>query len=399
MPMKPMYGLEPPTSSATGLPMGVEQVARDPSAAYWRSVGVAPGVEQAARAAADMNPDMGPVRPMIYQGGRVNQPLPAAAPAPNSSTPTVPTRPMLPGGPMPAAAAAPMMPARPPLPGADPRGLGANSPLGGYDPRPLSARGATRVGPVRAPGERELRRQARRGNWRAASILYGTSTGQDFEREQAQRREAGTQSRFDQERQDRFQFWQMGQQAQQEREGRADARGDRNWERDTTRRQQEADAERQWRMDQWKREQDAMGDPADVKAVPVPGTDYVVPISGRRSMGIVPGAKPAAPAMTQQEIDAARASGGRVKVTRPGGEEVTFEPPPAAPADRAMQRIPAQPGATANDPGTPERMFDPYTGEIWEVDPTTGQPRRVSGPVRRGAGASGEKTTYNPFAK
>lgn len=268
-----------------------------------------------------------------------------------------------------------------------PRGVGTTNP------------NATRVGPVRAPGERELMRQARRGNWRAASILYGTATGQDFEREQAQLREAGTQSRFDQERQDRFQFWQMGQQAEQEREGRADARGDRNWERDTTRRREEADAERKWRMEQWNREQEAMGDPADVKAVPVPGTDYVVPISGRRSMGIVPGAKPAAPAMTQEEIDAARASGGRVKVTRPGGEEVTFEPPPAAPADRALQRIPAQPGATSQDPGTPERMFDPYTGEIWEVDPTTGQPRRVSGPVRRGAAAGGEKTMYDPFKK
>lgn len=383
--------MQRPRSAATGLPMGVEQLAREPVGAPMRGTGLPAGVEQRARQA--LSPDVGPQRPAIYQGGRVNQPLPAAD--------TPPSRPPTPGGAMPAPAgavsaapaaasappraqgvmpasvnASPMPAARPRLPGEDPRGLGANSPLGGYDSRPLSARGpmrppvgvgttnpnATRVGPMRAPGERALMREARRGNWRAASVLYGTSTGQDFEREMMDRREAGQQGRFDQERQDRFQLFQARQMADEAREGRADARGDRNWERDTTRRQQEADAERQWRLDQWKREQEAMGDPTDVRAVPVPGTDYAVPVSGRRAIGVVPVSRPpVAPSPLPQGFEPKSA-------TRDG---VQYGPA-AKPTERRPFNGRTQRMGGGLDPKTgkplPEReyvvMEDPETGRL-----------------------------------
>jgi hypothetical protein len=400
-----------PASAATGLPMGVEELARAPAGAPLRGTGLPPGVEQRAREQAALSPDVGPQRPMIYQGGRINQPLPAVTADPaGGAAPAAPARPPVPQatGQMPQMQTA----ARPPLPGEDPRGLGARSPLGGYDPRPLSERGpmrpprgvgttnpnATRVGPIRAPGERELTRAARRGNWRAAGMLYGTATGQEFEREMQGQQMQGRMTMAEQERADRMKFWQMDQDSRREAEGRGMLREDRNWERDTQRRSAEADADRAFRLEQWQREQEAAGDPTDVRAVPVPGTDYVVPMSGRKAMGTLPAQRPPAPGMTQEEIEQARQQGGRVKVTRPGGEEVTYEPPAAAPAERRMQRVPAQPGVTASDPGTPERMFDPYTGEMWEMDPATGQPRRVSGPVPRGQGGS-EKQPYNPFAK
>ena len=104
-------------------------------------------------------------------------------------------------------------------------------------------------------------------------------------------------------------------------------REDRNWERDTQRRSDEADADRAFRLEQWRREQEAAGDPTDVRAVPVPGTDYVVPMSGRKAMGTLPAQRPPAPGMTQEDVAAARAMGGNVRVPLPGGGQVDFPAP------------------------------------------------------------------------
>jgi hypothetical protein len=53
-----------------------------------------------------------------------------------------------------------------------------------------------------------------------------------------------------------------------------------------------------------------------------------------------------------------------------------------------MQFVPGRPGVTATDPGTPDRVFDPYTGQFYE-------PGKV--PPRGGAAGAAAKEDYNPF--
>jgi hypothetical protein len=143
------------------------------------------GVETRAADARRLQANLGPQMPGMHNGVAINQPLPKP---PAMTAPAMPVLPAM-------QAAMPMMAAPAPAPmrpqGMDPRGLGANSPLGGFDPRPLSMRGpmgtgqrgvgttnpnAFRVGPQRRPGERQLMQAARRGDVRAAGMLYGQAS-------------------------------------------------------------------------------------------------------------------------------------------------------------------------------------------------------------------------------
>lgn len=176
------------------------------------------------------------------------------------------------------------------------------SPLGGTDARPLSARGparlpagvgttnpnAVRVTPMRMPGERPLAIAARRGDVRAAGMLYGA--GQQAASEQMNRafqtwrdnqqaslrssermQERGFQQE-DQQQQQAFQMWRDSQEAQRRE---AELTQGRNW--------QIEDRTATWQREDAQRKQDGQ-----LTVRPIEGTDYVIPVMGSRPMGTIP---------------------------------------------------------------------------------------------------------------
>lgn len=186
-----------------------------------------------------------------------------------------------------------------PMPARGPTMTASTSPLGGMDTRPLSARGpvrmpgttnpnAVRVTPMRMPGERPLMIAARRGDVRAASMLYG----------------AGQQSASE-DRNRAFQAWRDSQQSAERSSERLQQRG---WqesdmqqqqafqtfrdEQEAKRREAERTQGRNWQIEdrttEWKREDAQREQDSQLTVRPVEGTDYVIPVMGSRPMGTIP---------------------------------------------------------------------------------------------------------------
>lgn len=178
-----------PKSQATGLPMGVEQMAKAPAAAHLRGTGLPAGVESQAKQALSL--DNGPQQPTMVNGAMQFQApaKPAAGPDPTIMNQALAQQP--------AAAKAP-----PDVLSFLPKADAPFNPLGGMDPRPLSERGGPMnysqrgvgttnpnsfaVGSGRkSVGQRALERAARRGDSRAAAELARFAFG-DASREDQQ---------------------------------------------------------------------------------------------------------------------------------------------------------------------------------------------------------------------
>lgn len=379
MAKKPMQW---PRSAATGLPMGVEQLAREPVGAPMRGTGLPAGVEQRARQALSL--DVGPQRPVTYQGGQLHQPLQAAAMAQAPQGPPMggrqaPSAPLVmpaPQGFDPRSLATSLTGGGVPRgqPGEDPRGLGGGSPLGGFDPRPLSMRGgpmsysqrgagttnpnAYAVGPRRSRGERLLTRHARRDP-RAAAALVHMEEGRGHMAFQMWRDAEAAKTRAAERQEGRS--WQVADAQEQ--------RGFQMWrdELETRRREVERNQNRVWQLE----DRDATWARADAEAAKEDSIE-MRPINGGQNTAIfrngklfnVIGGEPGVPP-TADDIAAARAMGGNVTIPLPGGGQVNFggQPP-------TLELPKIYPGKQAPD-GTWGPDF------YYEMDPETRKPRKV----------------------
>lgn len=306
-----------PTSQATGLPMGVEQMAKDPAAAHLRGTGLKPGVETQAKQALSL--DQGPMPPMIVNGlarftpptapenGRAGYtdagatPMQFQTPAQSAAgpDPTIMNQALSQSS---AAAKAPP----PELLNFLPAPAAPFNPLGGMDARPLSERGgpmaysaqgegttnpnAFRVGQNNSSrGERYLSRIARRGGPDAA---YAATQLAQIE---GQRKPAGP---------DPLKYLDAAQKEREYRAGRADKETDRATEAMKFRTQQQTtDArrvqDRQWALEdeQRKAAQDKAGqgfslqplDPND------PSKGSAIMRGDGTLFNLLPGQKPEAP--------------------------------------------------------------------------------------------------------
>lgn len=324
------------------------------------------GVEKQAADRLKTQQDQGPMRPMMVNGA-LRFAAPPAAEAPKSVLPT-------PG--QLAQSGALAAPARPssPLGGVSPvsplGGVSPVSPLGGMG-GPLSTRGplrgpvgvgtnnpnAVRVGPLRMPGERELRTAARRGDVGAAATLFqagqqaGTESRRDAltlwrDNQEAQRRDAEyTRRRADEVADTQeargLQLWQM-QQEQQRRDA----------ERNQGRAWQTEDQKAAWAREDAQRENDSIVG------------DATIPVKG----GTVP---------------AVRTKGGGVRMAGGFIPARPAQPPlPAGliPQSATRDGIQYGPAQTTTDSKAPAFTYEKepgtgrITGAVYPVqDPQTGQ--------------------------
>jgi len=261
------------------------------------------GVEKRAMDKLQMRQNQGPMQPMIVNGVRsfdtAAAPVPAAAPlpAPAAPAPMMAARAQAPARSM-------MMPAAAPV-----------NPLGGMNPAPLSARGgpmsysqqgvgtnnpnAYAVGQNRAPlGMRLLERAARRRDPRAILALASMEQANAQQGQQLgmmQMREAADAQRFEQQQQNSMMMFDRQQQAMNERDAMNFGQQKEIMQMQSEQRAGESALAYQRRLEEERAQREAEGDPTQVRAVPVPGTDYVIPYAGNKAMGTLQTARPDAP--------------------------------------------------------------------------------------------------------
>jgi len=179
------------------------------------------------------------------------------------------------------------------------------NPLGGMDPRPLSSRGgpmaysqqgvgttnpnAYAVGQNRAPlGMRLLERAARRRDPRAIMALASMEQQNAQQGQQIgmmQMREAADAARFDQQQQNQMTMFERQQLAMQQRDATEFQQQQQMFQMQSEQRAGESALAYQRRLEEERAQREAEGDPTQVRAVPVPGTDYVIPYAGNKAMG------------------------------------------------------------------------------------------------------------------
>ena len=130
-----------------------------------------------------------------------------------------------------------------------------------------------------------------------------------------------------------------------------------------------------------------------VTTTQIPGTDYVIPFAGSKAMGTVPIQKPDAP-MTADDVAAARAMGGDVTIQQ-GDTQVRF-PSMAKPNPTRLTPIPGAPSMIQGGTATPDRVFDPYTGNYYEAGKVPGRgtaqaPAAAAPPAAAGSAAAPAK--------
>lgn len=156
-----------PTSQATGLPMGVEQLARE-GPEYLRGTTLAPGVESKGKAL--FSPDLGPQQPRVHNGGLVNAPAaipamnPAAAKLFGFNVPQDPPPPVMDEG----QRLASRITGGAPAPFAGPNSLSR-----GAQPRGLGGAAPVPVGRSRYDADRMAEQMVRRRDPRGAQFLFG----------------------------------------------------------------------------------------------------------------------------------------------------------------------------------------------------------------------------------
>jgi hypothetical protein len=338
------------------------------------------GVEKQAADALKMRQDQGPMQPMIVNGGMRFAAPAAPAPAPLPA----PSAPMM-------TAAAPA-PARPMMMSA-PRPSAPVNPLGGMPTTSLSSRGgpmsysqpgvgtnnpnAYAVGQNRAPvGMRMLERAARRRDPRAIMALASMeqqNAQQGQQMSMMQMREAADAQRFDQQQQNQMTMFELQQQAAQQRDATNFGQQKEIMQMQSQQRAGESALEFQRRQEAEAAQRAAQ---SIVSGEQLPMTGGSVPMvrraDGTMSMagGFMPTPKVEAP-LTPDEIAAARAMGGDVNI-RQGNTQIRL--PGMAPANPTrLTPIPGSPSMIQGGAPTPDRVFDPYTGEFYEAGKVPGR--------------------------
>jgi hypothetical protein len=348
-----------PKSQATGLPMGVEQMAKDPAAAHLRGTGLKPGVETQAKQMLSL--DQGPMPPMIVNGGRQFQ------------APAKPNAPLQDLGEQPVTVMPPTRPQGPAAPRLNPlsRGAaaGASSSLGTSITPPNSlSRGArpgfasglggpVKVGRSANDPMRIAETARRRGNIAPIMQMVTQQMQEDRADARMERGEQRADIRSNQARIDRMNEWTQSQAAATAQEGRQMMREDQRFDRDTQRRANESSVEWERRKLIMAEEKAARGDPTQVRVVPIPDTDYVIPYAGNQAMGTLRKSQPEAPLPPGMVPQSAMRDG------------VQYSIPEAAPA--AEVKLPKIFQGKADLQGKPGRDY------YYEPDPKTGKPSKV----------------------
>jgi len=333
------------------------------------------GVEKRAKAALQMQQNQGPMPPMIVNGGmpfgRPAAPTPAAAPPPMMIGGFVPPQSASGMQPPPSMLGAPMSPPNALSRGA-PAGMG--SMLGG--PRPAGGRSAN--DPMR------IAEQARRrGDPSLIMSLAGQQQSQQFQREMfGMQQQAGAQR-------DAVNFGQGLQMfgAQQEAMNQRDAM---NFQQQQQMFQMQSQQRAGESALEFQRRQEA--DAAERAGQSVVGGEQLpmmggsVPLvkraDGTMSMagGFMPTPKPAAAPPPGLEPTQAMIGGVRYE-----------KPKPEAPT--RLTPVPGAPSMIQGGAATPDRVFDPYTGEFYEAGKVPGRgANAAAAPAKAAPAADGTDT-------
>lgn len=290
--------------------MGAAPAAMTPDLTYRPKPGVAPagavnvgamapGVE--SRAKMQMNPDVGPMPPMMVNGSMQFQtPKPAASAAAPVIMSAPRPAPMMMMAPAPASAPAPARPVNP-LGGMDPRGIAERGGPMSYSQRGVDTNNpnAYAVGRNRAPiGLRMLERAARRRDPRAIMALANMEQQTAAMTQQAtlqNQQMSAEAARQDQARQDRLTMFGMEQQAAQQRDATNFDQQKEIFRMQSEQRAGESALEYQRRLEMEAAQRAAEGDPTQVTTKQIEGTNYVIPFAGKKAMGTVPVMKADAP--------------------------------------------------------------------------------------------------------
>jgi len=260
-----------PKSQATGLPMGVEQLAKDPAGAPLRGTGLPAGVESQAK--AKLNTNVGPMPPMIVNGGmqfqapaKPNAPLPAVAAQPETVMP--PTRPQGPAAP------------RLPISNLGTSITPPNSLSRGARPGSASSLGGpVKVGRSANDPMRIAETARRRGNIGPIMDLAKTQMQEDRADARTERGEQRADARYDQQRRDRMDEWTQSQAAEAARDERENNQQTQRDEREATRRAGESAA------DYRQRREDAMADEERRAKAARETYPIIDPITGQKHEG------------------------------------------------------------------------------------------------------------------
>lgn len=167
------------------------------------------------------------------------------------------------------------------------QGVGTNNP------------NAYAVGQNRAPlGMRLLERAARRRDPRAILALASMEQANAQQGQQLgmmQMREAADAQRFEQQQQNSMMMFDRQQQAMNERDAMNFGQQKEIMQMQSEQRAGESALAYQRRLEEERAQREAEGDPTQVRAVPVPGTDYVIHYAGNKAMGTLQTARPDAP--------------------------------------------------------------------------------------------------------
>lgn len=284
------------------------------------------------------------------------------------------------------------------------------NPLGGMDPRPLSGRGgpmsysqqgvgtnnpnAYAVGQNRAPvGMRMLERAARRRDPRAIMALASMeqqNAQQGQQMSMMQMREAADAQRFDQQQQNQMTMFELQQQAAQQRDATNFGQQKEMFQMQSQQRAGESALEFQRRQEAEAAQRAAEG-VVGVEQMKMDGgfVPMVRRADGTMSMAgsFMPTPKVEAP-LTPDEIAAARAMGGDVNI-RQGNTQIRL--PGMAPANPTrLTPIPGSPSMIQGGAPTPDRVFDPYTGEFYEAGKVPGRGSAAAPAVATTPAASAE---------
>ena len=270
------------------------------------------------------------------------------------------------------------------------------NPLGGMDPRPLSARsggpmnalsrgapagmGSMLGGPRPAGGRsandpmRIAEQARRRGDPSLIMGLAQQQQGQQFQREMFGAQQNAMNERDQVNFGQGLQMFGAQQAAMNERYAMNFQQQQRMFQQETARRAGESDLDWQRRREAEAADR-AAGSVVGAEPMQMPGGGFVPMVTradGRRDMagGFVPGPKPEIP-LTADDIAAARAMGGDVRMQM-GDATVSF-PGMTAPKPTRLTPLPGAPSMVQGGAPTPDRVFDPYTGEFYEAGKVPGR--------------------------
>lgn len=274
------------------------------------------------------------------------------------------------------------------------------SPLGGMSPLSLSARSpmATRQmgagttnpysyatgGRSRFDPNRMAEMMVRRRDPRGAQFLMQQGlqqTSQDFSREMFGAQQNAMNQRDAMNYGQGLQMFQMQQDAMAQRDAVNFGQQQQMFQQETARRAGESDLD-------WQRRQEAEAAQRAAQSI-VGGEQLAVPggtvpivkrADGTTSMagGFIPTREPA-PTLTPDDIAAARAMGGDVRM-KMGDAEVSF-PALTPPKPTRLTPVPGQPSQIQGQPAIPDRVFDPYTGSFYEAGKVPGRGAASAAPA------------------